>query len=159
MVNDLPHVIEFAFPNAIPYIDYKAVNHQDGNGDVLDFWNTTKLGAKPSQSALENIEASAPYITFISAPAVLQRFRDSAALAVNSDTAALYKALRAAAAVLVDEINVIRQWEMSFKTEVAAASSLADLKTRVATLPALPDRTLAQAKTAIQAKITAGLVD
>ena len=55
---------------------------------------------------------------------------------------------RALAKVLVDEINVLRQWLASFKTEVAAASNLADLKTRVAGLPATPDRTLVQAKTA-----------
>lgn len=69
------------------------------------------------------------------------------------------KVMRAVAAVLVDEINNLRQWLAQFKAEVAAAASLADLKTRVATLPAMPDRTLAQAKTAILGKIDGGSVD
>ena len=61
--------------------------------------------------------------------------------------------------VAVDEINLLRQWLVAFKAEVAAATSLADLKTRVATLPNMPDRTVAQARNAIHAKIDAGEVD
>jgi hypothetical protein len=64
---------------------------------------------------------------------------------------------RAVAAVMVDEINAIRDWITSFKSAVAAATSLADLQTRVAALAGMPDRTLAQAKTAVQAKIDAGI--
>ena len=69
------------------------------------------------------------------------------------------KVLQAITSVIVDELNTLRQWEMSFKTEVAAATSLANLQTRVAGLPNLPDRTLAQAVTAVRAKINAGDVD
>ncbi len=69
------------------------------------------------------------------------------------------KVARAVIAVAIDEINILREWVAAFKVEVAAAASLADLKTRVATLPATPDRTLAQAKTAITNKINAGTVD
>jgi hypothetical protein len=36
---------------------------------------------------------------------------------------------------------------------------LADLKARVATLPAMPDRTMAQAKNAMKAKVNSGDVD
>lgn len=67
--------------------------------------------------------------------------------------------LRALINTLIDEINILRQWNTSFKAEVAAASSLADLKTRVSTLPNTPDRTLAQAKTAILSKIDDGSAD
>lgn len=67
--------------------------------------------------------------------------------------------LRALADILKDEINVVRGWTASFKTEVAAASNLADLKTRVATLPTLGARTLAQLKTAINSRIDSGGVD
>lgn len=69
------------------------------------------------------------------------------------------KVLRAMAAVLVDEINSLRQWLVSFKAEVAAATSLANLQTRVAALPNMPDRTLAQAKTAITNKLNSGAAD
>lgn len=83
----------------------------------------------------------------------------TAASAAVTDTNTPGKVYRGIAAVLVDEINILRQWLASFKTEVAAATSLADLKTRVATLPATPDRTLAQAKTAVQNAIAAGTAD
>jgi len=76
-----------------------------------------------------------------------------------SDTEAAHKVLRAAFDVARDENNVLRAWLASFKTEVAASSSLADLKTRVATLPATPARTLAQLKTAITNRINDGTVD
>ena len=67
----------------------------------------------------------------------------------------LGRLLRAVAAVLVDEINALREWDASLAAAVAAATSLADLKTRVAALPALPDHTLAQARAAILNKISA----
>ena len=69
------------------------------------------------------------------------------------------KLKRAIAAVLLDEINTLRGWLTAFKAQVALATNLADLKTRVATLPNTPDRTLAQAQTALAAKINAGTVD
>lgn len=110
--------------------------------------------------------AAQPFIdTFDDSPAAqaaAQNLQDRTTGSANlggADTTPLYKVLRAEAAVLVDENNVLREWLMAFQVQVAASTTLADLKTRVATLSALPDRTLAQAKTAIQAKITNGLVD
>jgi len=85
--------------------------------------------------------------------------RTTAKTKVNTDVDYEAKALRALVAVLLDEVNALRQWLASFKVEVAAATNLADLKTRVATLPATPDRTLAQAKTAILNKVDGGTVD
>jgi len=64
------------------------------------------------------------------------------------------KMMVAFADILKDEFNLLRQWQMSFKAEVAAASNLNDLKTSVAALPGLPDRTLAQLKTAITNRIS-----
>ncbi len=81
------------------------------------------------------------------------------ASAVIDDVAYLGKVMRAEAAVLVDEINALRDWITAFKAAVAAATTFANLQTRVAALAAMPDRTLTQARTAIQAKITAGVVD
>jgi hypothetical protein len=66
---------------------------------------------------------------------------------------------RALCLIILDEFNVLRQWLAAFKTEVAAASNLTDLKTRVATLPNTPDRTIAQLKTAYGNKIAAGSAD
>lgn len=53
---------------------------------------------------------------------------------------------------ILDELNLLREWDMSFKAAVAAATSLADLKARVAALPDMPDRTVQQAIAAIRNK-------
>jgi len=66
---------------------------------------------------------------------------------------------RATLLTAVDEINLLRQWLVALKTEIAAATSLADLKTRVATLPNMPDRTPQQARTATHAKMDSGIAD
>jgi len=63
---------------------------------------------------------------------------------------------RAIVLVLIDELNILRQWIAAFKVQVAAATTLADLKTRVAGLPATPDRTGPQAKTSIVNKLNSG---
>lgn len=67
--------------------------------------------------------------------------------------------LRASLLVVMEEMNALRTWLADFKAQVALASSLNDLKTRVATLPATPDRTASQLKTAIKNKIDAGSAD
>ncbi len=66
------------------------------------------------------------------------------------------RAYRAVVALAIDEINTLRQWIVAFKAATAAATSLANLQTRVAALPDLPDRTLAQAKTAFINKVNSG---
>ncbi len=66
------------------------------------------------------------------------------------------RAYRAVAGIMVDEINILREWIVAFKAATAAATSLANLQTRVAALPDLPDRTLAQARTAFIARVNSG---
>ena len=96
----------------------------------------------------------------ITPPADLNQYaRDSAVATIATDRAPQGKFLRAAASVLVDEINIVRLWTRDLKTGVAAATTLADVKAAIAALPTLSDRTLAQAKTAMQTKIAAGDVD
>jgi len=149
----LAEAITVLYPSAQPLTDYRV--QEDGTGAVLTAWNTAALGAQPSQATLD---------------AVTQAQVDAALTALlRTQAKALYdlltthtgeaKVVRALVAVLLDEINTLRGWLASFKTEVAAAASLADLKTRVATLPPTPDRTPAQAKTAITQKIDGGSVD
>ena len=92
-------------------------------------------------------------------PDINQNAREIAVATIATDASARGKVMRAAAAVLVDEINLLRQRDRDRADDVAAPTSLADLKTRCAARASLTDRTLAQAKTAIQAKITAGAVD
>lgn len=69
------------------------------------------------------------------------------------------KVLRAAVLLLIDEINLLRQRDVDRAADVAAATNLADLKTRWAARSALAARTLAQAKTAITNHINAGDAD
>jgi|SRR6185503_4442034 len=94
-----------------------------------------------AQATWENLQARARAIAFL------------------SDTDAADKVLRAAFDVARDENNVLRAWLAAFKVEVAAATTLADLKTRVAGLPPTPARTKAQLITAITARVNDGTVD
>lgn len=66
---------------------------------------------------------------------------------------------RAIAAIVIDEINVLRQRDRDRSDDVAAAISLADLKARWALRSSLADRTLAQAKTAYNNKVDSGDAD
>ena len=63
------------------------------------------------------------------------------------------KLMTAYSDILKDEINILRLWTHDFQEAVALATNLNDLKTSVALLPTLHDRTLAQLKTAIQNRI------
>lgn len=81
------------------------------------------------------------------------------AAAQSDSTDGLARILRGVVIVLVDELNDLRQWITSFKSAVAAASNLADLKTRVAALANTPARTLAQARNAVANKISDGEAD
>jgi len=85
--------------------------------------------------------------------------RNSANTGLDASATSNFKLFRAEALLVIDEINALRQWTVSFKAEVAAATSLANLQTRVASLPTLNDRTGAQALTAIKNKISNGDVD
>lgn len=89
---------------------------------------------------------------------VLPRLRLSASnlFSKQSDQQLL---LRSVALVACDEINLLRSWVSQFKAAVAASTSLADLKARVANLPDLPQRTPAQAKAAVVQKNTTGEAD
>lgn len=59
------------------------------------------------------------------------------------------RVIRATSKLTVDELNIIRQWITDFKAQTAAATNLSNFQSRVASLPNLPDRTYAQAKTSI----------
>lgn len=81
------------------------------------------------------------------------------ALAAVSDLKAENKLLRASLLVALDEINNLRQWTVAMKAAVAGAANLAALKTAVADLDTLNDRTKAQAVTALTNKLNSGVAD
>lgn len=87
------------------------------------------------------------------------RERERAADVIQNSIDKEEKLLKAVLLVALDEVNTIREWLASFKTEVAAATSLSDLKTRVGNLPAMPDRTAAQVKSAVLSKLSSGAAD
>lgn len=105
--------------------------------------------------------ASAPeQATFVTAAATDANLQQrTAALALAITNPVQRKILIGIVSVLIDELNTLRQWDASFKTATNGAGTFAAFKTAVAGLPATPDRTLAQAKTAIQNVINNGLVD
>lgn len=67
--------------------------------------------------------------------------------------------IRAILLTALDEINLLRQRDRDRSADVAAATSLADLKARWAARSSLGDRTGAQLKAAVQNKINAGTAD
>ena len=67
--------------------------------------------------------------------------------------------LRAALLIILDEMNILRTRDRDRSADVAAATNLADLKTRWAARAALDDRTAAQIKTSLKARIDAGDAD
>jgi hypothetical protein len=89
----------------------------------------------------------------------LVHLRSDAATQIQSETSSDAKLKRALAAVLLDELNLHALKHNAILDAVDAATSLADLKTRIAAIPDYPQRTLTQLITAIQNKINAGTVD
>lgn len=72
------------------------------------------------------------------------------------------KVLRALVLALVGELNTVRQRLVAQDTAVSQATSLADLKTRwaaVVTAHPMPDRTGAQARTALRNRLDSGAAD
>lgn len=81
------------------------------------------------------------------------------ALALLDDTASNAKKDRAMLLVLIDELNILRGRFNDLATDVAAATSLVDLKTRWALHTGLADRNIGQVKPAVQNKISTGMAD
>lgn len=131
----------------------------EGIHGVVSPWNPAVVTVQPS-----NLQAAAQ--TIINAFDGSQAAQDAWAASVTraQRDAVLFmispegnaRAYRAVASIMVDEINAVRGWIVSFKAQVALATTLADLKSRVSGLPDLPDRTIAQAKTAYITKVNTG---
>jgi hypothetical protein len=90
-----------------------------------------------------------------SRPVVLRKI----AAALAEDEKSESKLMRALLAALLDELNLHASKINSILSAVDAATSLADLKTRVGLIADYPQRTMAQAVSSIKNKINAGDVD
>jgi hypothetical protein len=132
--------IEYLFPTAVVAVDYAIAN--DERGLVIVYWNEATLGPQPTAEQLAAVaQEQVNAARLAKLRAVAKQFQD--------DQQAQNIALRVTVKLLVDELNILRQWITEFKAATAAASSLANLKTGVAALPNVPQRTYTQAKTAI----------
>lgn len=129
------------------------------NGD-MQFPNDVALGGAPPSlppASLYAVDAVTLLVTGVASgnTAALTAAQRAYAIALLTSTDPAAKALRAIMLGLIDttvgELNLLREWVESFKTAVAGAASLAALKTAVAALPAMPDRTLSGAVTAVKA--------
>ncbi len=130
----------------------------DGISGVVTPWNPATVTVQPSNlqtSAQATINAFDGSQSAQDAWNALPQDQKDAVTLINLNGANA-RAYRAIAALAIDEINTLREWIVSFQAAVAAATSLANLQTRVAALPNLPDRTLAQAKAAFIAKVNSG---
>ncbi len=130
----------------------------DGISGVVSPWNPATVSVQPSnlqascQATINAFDGSdAAQTTWNAIP---QDQKGAVRLINLLDANA--RAYRAIASLTIDEIDTLREWIVAFKVATAAASSLANLQTRVAALPDLPDRTLVQAKSAFINKVNSG---
>lgn len=89
---------------------------------------------------------------------VLENERDQAIDLVDS-SAPVSKVERGTLLVAIDELNLHALKINAILDAVDAATSLADLKSRIASIPDYPQRTPAQAKQAVKNKISSGGAD
>lgn len=155
----------FAKLNATGYLSDMRSGPQQPGGVWLDGSQDVPLAAMPAPAPLDT-QYTYDAVNQLAVPLspTDQASFDTAqertqATALVGDPQAQLKVLRALMLTAMDEINILREWLTSFKTQVAAASSLADLKTRIAGLPDTPDRTAVQLRTAITNKISGGAAD
>lgn len=87
------------------------------------------------------------------------RLRTQAANAIAGERTPLARLLVAEALVLKDQLNNLRDWLTDFKAHVATATTLAQLKTLVATLPNLPQFDSSDIITALTNKLNSGDAD
>ena len=144
------------------YFDIPGVNETDYNNlrNLLKTVPTyhikmtgTTIGSIQEMSAAEKTAVN----DAIAAATTLQIRTNAKTNLDNFNSGSLYQ--RAFADITRDEINILRAWITDFKADVAAATNLTDLKTRVAANSDLPDRTLTQLKTSIKSRIDSGQVD
>lgn len=146
-----------------------------GRNDVLVFEDTTLQTVTELRTLLETVPVR--YLIVIGNPQVREMtVQEKAAVdaailaaqiaanrtgAINNITfgSPEFVLLRGILLLIMDELNILRDWVTRYKAQVAAATSLANLQTRVASLPDVPQRTNQQLRTAIIAIINNGQAD
>lgn len=139
---DIPLVLEVLRPGV-----YWGPMAQTGvaYADFAAAWPASGSGTVPTEA-----EMNAAWATIGSAAAYqLTQDRSRASALMDAEDGRLW---RAVALALIDELNILRTRDRDRAADVAAATSLNDLKTRWAARSALNDRTAAQARTAVKDK-------
>lgn len=137
---------------ALVAVGLPAVRINDNDGTIVVTYSRALTG--PEQTTADAITASLQYQ--MGTPEWL---RSKAKKFMVNSADHLADVVRAVVLVLIDEINILRLRDRDRSTDVAAATSLADLKTRWAARSQLNDRTGLQAKSAINIKLDAGEAD
>jgi hypothetical protein len=130
-------------PLASTPANVRTVTWVDGGGryteTVTEIWTDEELAAQETQRQAEAEEEQAA--------------QAAALLAMQSELDNAERITKGLALTILDELNRITSRMRDFDAAVQAATSLGDLKTRVAALSAIPARTAAQLKAAIKAKV------
>lgn len=110
-------------------------------------------------TAKEKSDLVAGFLALPDSPIKTNELKRNAAKEVLDQPGPFNTVQRATLELMAQEINVLRAWLSGFKAEVAAATTLADLKTRVAGMPSTPARTKTQIVNAIKAEVDTGNAD
>jgi len=156
--------LQFLYPAGDPLVDW--VVKDDGGGPVITYWNTAGLGTQPTSQAIAAALADnttvggqvySEWLAEHGGDAALTLRRIASEAVDTSDPA--YVFTRALALVVLDELNVHAARITAILDAIDGASSLADVKTAIAAINDIPQRTIAQLKTAMKAQIAAGSAD
>lgn len=129
------------FPNAVFGKD--VLLRDDGAGPFIAQWNLAS--PQPTDAEFDAALAQIPATQLLAKQVAAKAMLDIDT--TNSRT------LRGLIGLVVSENNILRAWIVSFEAATAAATTLADLKTRVAALATTPPRTQLQVVSAIKTAI------
>ena len=135
-------------PSGTPHIEE---SHWEKQGDacvqVVDaVYSQEELAAQAAQAAEDEAERQADAAAAAAAQA-------ASLLALESELDNAERITKGLALTILDELNRVATRIRAFDAAVAAATSLANLQTRVAALSAIPDRTAAQLKAAVKTQV------
>ncbi len=138
-------VLQSLYPAESPIQWGPAAQSDTPYADFIIGWAKVRQDSPPSQALM----LSTWNTIVANAPTVAEAANQVAATTAFADKTPVSRIQRAVAVVIMNEFNLVRQRLRAQDAAIAAATSLADLKTRWAALAAVPDRTLSQVKTAI----------
>jgi hypothetical protein len=136
-------------PTPEGYVRYDGELLREADGSLAMVWDT----------GINNIRAKVAADYAAEAAALVIALRNLAKDALDNNRDFLLKVDRAVLMAVNDAINQANTRFNSLRSQILAATSLANLQTRVGQVEALPTRTDAQAITAVKDRITGGTVE